>query len=91
MKNVKGERIIAEIIARRKRNGTKFLLGVGIVLTRDDKPNGQIRIRTEQIESGVPPIVATLSLNAAQEFCDGLQEAIKIAKVGMRQLENAET
>ena len=53
LREVKGERILAVITARRKRNQKEFLLGVGIVLGSNEEPNGQIRIRNEQMDSGV--------------------------------------
>jgi hypothetical protein len=77
----KGETILAVVTAERKRSPhTRFSLGVGIVVDDTETPTGQIRFRTEQIDSGVPPVVGTLSIEAAEEFCTGLQKAISIAK-----------
>lgn len=83
MKEVKGEKIITVVRVHRKgRNETdrtEFELGVGYCLNDDNNPTGQIRIRTEQIDSGVAPIVATLESDEAEEFCIGLIDSISIA------------
>ena len=84
MKNVLGEDLTAIVRANRKGNGgsreTQFELGIGYVTDFAGKPTGEIRIRTEQIETGVAPIVGTLKLDKAEEILRGLIEAIQIAK-----------
>lgn len=84
MKKVKGEKIIHVIRAHRKgrneRDRTEFELGVGYCLDDDDNPTGEIRIRTEQIASGVAPVVATLDLNVAEELCTALIDSIGFAE-----------
>lgn len=88
MKKVRGEKIIAEVNARRKgrRVGeqTPFCLGIGVVTDGAEELTGEIRIRTEQLDSGVAPIVGTMTLDEAETFCIGLVESIDQAKVALR-------
>ena len=84
MKKVTDERILKIVSARRKgrwgNNQTEFELGVGYSVTEDGKPTGKVVIRTEQVESGVPPVVAILDAGIADDLCLGLIDAIGFAK-----------
>ena len=85
MKKIKGENIVQVIYAHRKgrnrvNDQTRFELGVGYCLDDCGDPTGKIRIRTEQIESTVAPVVATLDLDVAKVFRAALDESIRIAE-----------
>lgn len=81
LKKVEGEVLTVVVMARRKTRGqTPFELGIGYVANEVGRPNGEIRIRTEQIESDVAPVVGTLELEDADKLSLGLQKAISIAK-----------
>lgn len=83
MKTVAGEKIITVVKANRKGRGTNkqtaFEIGIGIVLDEQGNPTGKIRIRTEQIESGVAPVVGTIQLDKANTLCEGFIDSISLA------------
>ena len=84
MKKVQGEKILRTVTAKRKgrneNDQTEFELGVGYVVDKNNRPTGYVRIRTEQISSGVAPVVATLDLKTAEQFCTSLIDAIGFAE-----------
>lgn len=83
--HVAGERIIRTVIAHRKGkrgtvNQSEFDLQVGYLVDNDGNPTGQIRIRARQKDTGVAPVVGTLDLGAADDFCTGLIDSISFAE-----------
>lgn len=85
MADVAGERIVKTVIARRKgrRAGeqTEFELQVGYVVDEAGNPTGEVRIRTKQMDTGVAPVVGTLDLNSAEDFCTGFIDSIGFAEM----------
>ena len=86
MKEISDERMLGIYKARRKgRHGadqTEFEIGVGYLVNTDEEPTGQVVIRTEQLDSGVAPIVAVLEISTADDFCTKLIDAIGMAEIG---------
>ena len=80
MKNIPREKLLEVIVARRKGNRTEFEIGVGYESDTSGCPTGRIRIRTEQIASGVAPVVASLSVEEATRLLAGLTEALNIIR-----------
>jgi hypothetical protein len=81
LKKLPDEVLVEVISAYRKTKGqTKFELGVGYIIEKSGKPTGKIRIRTEQLSSGVAPVVGTLELEEARKLQKSLEKAINIAQ-----------
>lgn len=83
MRKVAGERILKVVTARRKGRGghnqTEFELGVGYLVDANGDPTGKVVIRTEQVDTGVPPIVAILDAGIADDFSYNFIDAIGFA------------
>lgn len=87
MKDVEGEVIVRTFKVKRKGRGghdqTEFELGIGYCVDGNGKPTGEVRLRTEQIDSGVAPLVATIENECAEGFCTALIDSIALAAEGL--------
>lgn len=88
MKDVPNERILHVVRARRKGRSkddqTPFEIGVGIVTDHEGNCTGEIRLRTEQISSGVAPVVGTFDIEAAEKLAATILTAIELAKQAIK-------
>lgn len=85
MNSVAGERLFSSVTATRKgsRGGnpkSEFEIGFGVVM-EGSHDTDMIRVRTQQSDSGVPPIVGAISITNAETLRDGLNEAILRATI----------
>ena len=77
MRTVYGEKLLQVITARRKGNKTLFEIGIGYETDVNGSATGRVRIRTEQIESGNSPVVASVPADEAMCLLAGLQSALE--------------
>lgn len=80
MKVVAGEKLLEIIVTRRKGNKTPFELGIGYETDSRGSATGRVRIRTEQIESGIAPLVASVSTDEACRLLTSLQDALDLIR-----------
>lgn len=77
MKVVNREKLLQVITARRKGNHTEFEIGVGYETDDSGVATGRIRMRTEQLDSGNSPVVASVSAEEALRLLTGLAAALE--------------